>query len=285
MNHTPWTKKDSSFPSDRIRPTYRSSTPPSKQSKGKGSAKEKEPPKSKAVRRLEGLVNGLKTSAGKQKDPKGGCFCQARSHDLSTFTPICRACGLILCTVNLPYYACPHCTSPLLTPSAISSLATHLEDEIGETIAKEIEAREKAIEEARRAAGAFPSLSGSSSPASSLLALPQSDSSVRSANQTHKVLSLNQKTKRVTVSSYTSTPAHSRPQSVKEEEDEEPSRMPAPPSEVEYVRGKADPSRPWADLRGDVVGPVYVAVPVMETNEGGSKVRHRSKKKKAPEPN
>jgi len=72
MHQRPWAKNSSSFPSDRIR-----STPPSNigtNNKGKGKAKD--PPKSKEVRKLEKLADGVRGSSGMEKDPKGGCFCQ-----------------------------------------------------------------------------------------------------------------------------------------------------------------------------------------------------------------
>ncbi|EPQ56772.1 hypothetical protein GLOTRDRAFT_19773, partial [Gloeophyllum trabeum ATCC 11539] len=93
------------------------------------------------------------------RDPKGGCFCKARIHDLSPYTPICKSCGLVLCAVNLPFYACPSCAAPLMAPSAREALALQLSDQIDATLAREEAARLQALEDARKAAGAFPSLS------------------------------------------------------------------------------------------------------------------------------
>ncbi|KAF9236752.1 hypothetical protein BU15DRAFT_89038 [Melanogaster broomeanus] len=230
MHRTGWSKPGGSLPSDRIRPQQ----PSTQQSKGKGKAAPAGPPKSRAVGTLESLADGIRKSSGRDKDPKGGCFCQARQHDLSSYVPLCQQCGLILCMLNLPYYACPHCSGVLLD-------AFHpLEEELSRQIAKEEAERQRAIDEARIAAGAFPMLPGSQSPRASPPPPPQ----------THKVLSLNSKTKRVTVSSYTNSPVPSRPASRSEDVvPEEQQRVPPPPH----------PARPWVNLR---VGELrYVAAP------------------------
>lgn len=80
MHHTAWTKpKGGILPSDRIPPKTQ---PPSQMSKGtnkgKGKNKQKdaEMPKSKEVRGLEKLRDDLRKASGKERDPKGGCFCQ-----------------------------------------------------------------------------------------------------------------------------------------------------------------------------------------------------------------
>ncbi|TDL19370.1 hypothetical protein BD410DRAFT_680526, partial [Rickenella mellea] len=93
-----------------------------------------------------------------EKDPLGGCFCQARSHTLSLYTPICFYCGLILCKQNLPYHACPHCSTVLLSEAKSSALIDQLERNVTETLANEAAERDRVAEEARRAAGAFPTL-------------------------------------------------------------------------------------------------------------------------------
>lgn len=77
MNHTPWTKKTSSFPSDRIRPKAPTDTKANVKATGK--RRQDEPTKSKEVRKLESLLKALQEPAevGKraEKDPNGGCFC------------------------------------------------------------------------------------------------------------------------------------------------------------------------------------------------------------------
>jgi hypothetical protein len=64
------------MPSDRLRPAQRPQHTPQKQSKAKG--KTQEPSKSKAIRKLESLAEGVRKSSGREKDPKGGCFCQGK---------------------------------------------------------------------------------------------------------------------------------------------------------------------------------------------------------------
>ncbi|KAI0915261.1 hypothetical protein AcV5_005427 [Taiwanofungus camphoratus] len=249
MYSTAWTK-GSSLPSDRIPP------PKANTSSSKGKAKQKDPPRSKKVRRLEDLRNNLRNSNGTERDPKGGCFCQARVHKLSSYTPICKNCGLILCELHLPYYACPHCAAPLLTPSAHDALVATIETQIADTLAKEEEERERAIEEARAAAGAFPSLSAAAS------GNPVPDPlSAHPANQTHKVLSLNAKTKKATVSSYAppAIPRAASRDNDPKEEAEEQERVPPPPPSVVFVDRNLDPRRPWANLRNSTV--TYVPLP------------------------
>ncbi|KAJ6610627.1 hypothetical protein B0H10DRAFT_1811297 [Mycena sp. CBHHK59/15] len=273
MHQTPWTKKASSIPSDRIRPASQPASNVPKNSKGKSKgAAAVEPPKSKAVRQLESVRNGLTTSSGNGKDPQGGCFCQAREHSLSTYAALCRACGLILCSTNLPQFACPHCSTPLLTGSLRDSLVARLESQISETLAKEALLRDRAVEEARRAAGAFPTLANPGGAARGPPPPPQ----------TRTVMSLNSKTKKVMVSSFTTpSPSPSRPASRAESVEEEPTRAPRPPTEVPFaVAAKLDPLRPWKDLSGG--GATYVPAPSLDDGDearGAVKKRRRGKGK------
>ena len=157
-----------------------------------------------------------------------------------------------------------------------------LESQISNLIAKETWEREQAVEEARKAAGAFPTLAGVS--AGSIGQPSPVSGALRPMNQTHKVLSLNSKTKKVTVSSYPTTPVPSRPVSRGQPVEEEV-RVPPPPVEVIFARKPIDPARPWADLRGD--GAKYVAVSRVDdeaTLKGTGRKRRRNKGKlKEPE--
>ncbi|KAI8974575.1 hypothetical protein BD414DRAFT_498096 [Trametes punicea] len=247
MHHTAWTKKTSSVPSDWIPPKAQAHAV---SAKSKGKQKDNALPKSKEVRKLEKLRDDLRKASGRDKDPKGGCFCQARMHPLSLYNPICRSCGLILCELNLPNFACPHCGGILLLPAARDMILQTLESRIAETIAKEEEERQRAIEEARDAEGAFPTLSAAASRAGT--PGPGSDAqSSHPVNQTHKVLSLDSKTRKVKVSSYT-PPAVSRAAStekINKEAEPEHKRVPAPPAEV-VCSSAPDPRRPWANTRG-----------------------------------
>ncbi|KAJ6515775.1 hypothetical protein C8R45DRAFT_810804 [Mycena sanguinolenta] len=257
MQQTPWTKKSSSVPSDRIRPSPPPASNPGKNSKGKGKTVVSEPPKSKAVRHLESLKNGLSASSGNpRKDPKGGCFCQAREHPLSTYSALCRNCGLVFCEINLPQYSCPHCSASLLTNTQRDALIARLEEQIEETLTKEALLRERAAEEARRAAGAFPTLGNATS-------RPPPPA----APQTRTVISLSSKTKKVTVSSFTTpSPSPSRPASRAESPEEEAVRVRAPPAEVPFApAAKVDPLRPWKDLSGG--GAIYIPPPNLDDAE------------------
>ncbi|KAG7092865.1 hypothetical protein E1B28_009178 [Marasmius oreades] len=278
MYKTAWTGSASSLPSDRIKPSYSNTSTPRNQGKGKGKGRETPPPKSKQVREIESLLNALRASNAPIRDPKGGCFCQAREHALSPYTPICRSCGLILCILNSPQYCCPSrtCLSSLLSysPHAKESLLHQLESRLSETLAKEAAERERVIEEAKRETGAFPSL-----PGSSLSSASGSPASTRpSTPQQHKVLSLNSKTKRVIVTTTTTTMKPSRPNNEKENEgdlEEEVLRVPPPPSQVTFAKGKPDPSRPWKNYRDGSVKYVSAA------KEKAKKKEERKQNKKA----
>ncbi|KAF8958672.1 hypothetical protein BDZ97DRAFT_1588318, partial [Flammula alnicola] len=244
MYRTAWSKQNSSLTSDRIKPVTKTSNNVAK-SKGKGKQQQPvEPPKSKEVQRLETLLEGVQKSTGQDRDPKGGCFCLARIHELSPYIPICPFCGLILCSVNLPQYSCPHCANNLMAGTVCESLISQLDTQLASTIAKEIADKERALEEAQRAAGAFPQLLGSPSQS---LARPQATIPPPS-RQTHKVMSLTS-SKRVLVSSYTTTPVSSRPVSRNEEaEEKEPRRIPPPPSEPTHADRRPSSHRLWENL-------------------------------------
>ncbi|KAI6154871.1 hypothetical protein BKA82DRAFT_132754 [Pisolithus tinctorius] len=232
MHRTPWTSSGS-LTSDRIpaRPL-----PAKQQAKGKGQG----PPKSKAVSALETRLHNVEYASGKEKDPKGGCFCLARDHDLSTYVPLCYGCGLVLCNLNLPHYACPHCGESFLDNSRRPALVAQIQEELRMQVVKEDEERQRAIVEARKAEGAFPMLPGAGGTQGArkgTAAGPQAS---------HKVMSLNNTTKKVTVSSYTNTPVSSRPPSPTPEE---PHRIPPPPKEISYVKQPPDPAHPWKNMQ------------------------------------
>lgn len=285
MHHqTAWTKKASSLPSDRIAPRNAPKKP--KQSANRSPAGSDVGgvvgvSKSKDVRRLETLRDGLQSlvSSGRTpgKDPKGGCFCQgmsipssdqlrahemrlpARSHTLSSYTPVCTNCGLPLCTLNLPIHACPSCRSALLSLPALQALLATVEKELQETLQREEDERRKKEQERQRIEGGFPTLE--SAGLSTNLAVQAAPP------QAHKVLSLNSKTKRVVVSSYTEKPkrtpsssqAGSRADSPVDLEASLPPRVPPPPSQVPLFTISANKlkDRPWANAREEVsyVGP------------------------------
>ncbi|KAF7296225.1 zf-C2HC5 domain-containing protein [Mycena chlorophos] len=257
----------SSLPSDRLKPAPRQQPSSSGGKKGKGNATPPaEPPKTRAVKELEGLIAGLNAMERDKPvpDPKGGCFCQARAHSLSPHTPLCRSCGLVHCMANPPQHACPSCGSSLLTETQRTTLIGKLQTQLADTLASEDRARLQAAEEARRAIGAFPTLSGA--PPTAVPALQQP--------QTRTVLSLNSKTKRVTVSAYTkvaSTPSSSAPSSRPVTPELDPPRVPAPASTVAFAtRARVDAARPFIDLSGN--GAVYIPPADLGDGEGGDGV-------------
>lgn len=175
-----------------------------------------------------------------------------------------------------------------MTDHIRTSLTSRLEQQLSEQLAKEERDREQAIEDARKAAGAFPTLGGLAAPVP--LSVDAAAFNPRPANQTHKVLSLgNTGTKkgkgRVTVTSYTTTPVPSRPlsrASPAEEVDPEPVRIPKPKDGVPFV-GKLDATRPWADLRNNEEVR-YIPAPTIEGStrtgevKGGPEKRSRRNK-------
>ncbi|KAI0825596.1 hypothetical protein BC629DRAFT_1448657 [Irpex lacteus] len=280
-HRTAWSHKSSTLPSDRI-----SSPRPSKQVAAKGKQKQTENaiPKSKEVLRLEGLRDGL-ASLGDGvpvTDPTAWLHSlndnPARQHDLSKYTPICTHCGLILCTLNLPHCACPSCKSALLTPPARLSLLHTLEQSIADTLAREERQREEAAEEVRRAAGAFPTLAAANVNAtgggSTLDAHP--------VNQPHKVLSLNSKTRKVTVASYTQRALPPTSTALKTQQpmkEPEPVRVPRPPAEVPFVSKEPQFERPWYNGRPGGRPVHYIAKVEQSTGGEGSQSRRRRKGK------
>ncbi|KAK0207332.1 hypothetical protein IW262DRAFT_658697 [Armillaria fumosa] len=241
---TPWSSSGS-LPSDRIKPRHTSQPQPKKQKQKPQAA----PPKSKQLTALESLLHAVQSTSIPVPDPKGGCFCQAKEHPLSLYTPACLTCGLVLCGLNPPQHACPHCHHPP-APRTTESTIVRLEREIGELRRREEEARERA----RKAVGAFPALGGGGG--GSGRATPPSQ---------HRVLSVNSKTKKVTVSSSsyssTPTPVASRPGTP------EPLRVPPPPTEVVYAKRKVDPSRPYANYGGGAAR--YVPDKIKGKGRGG----------------
>lgn len=242
MHRTRWTSPGY-LTSDRIPARHfpTSTTPAKQQAKGKGQAG---PPKSKSVLALENRLHNVEYASGKEKDPKGGCFCLAREHGLSTYVPLCCSCGLVLCELNLPHYACPHCGESFLGNTRRPALVAQIKKELSAQIAKEGEERERVIEDARKAEGAFPMLPGASGTQGARR--PAGKGAAVGSQSSHKVLSLNSTTKKVTVSSYTSTPVSSRPPSPTPEE---PRRVPPPPREINYVKEPPDPAHPWKNMQ------------------------------------
>jgi hypothetical protein len=205
---------------------------------------------------------------------------EARGHPISPYTPICFRCGLILCNVNLPQFACPHCASPLVSPSERDTLIKRLENQIVDTLAKEAAERERLIAEARQAAGAFPTLSSTvqpnysaSSSSSSLHLLPPEP-------PVHKVLSLNSKTKRPVLSTFTrktSSPAASNAPSRNEVEDE-PDRLPPPPKEVSFSKSHPDPLHLWTDVNPGTTALRYIPLKQTRPDNSGGKQRRKGGK-------
>jgi hypothetical protein len=97
-------------------------------------------------------------------------------------------------------------------------------------------------------------------------------------------MSLNSRTKKVTVSSFSTplpSPSSSRPASRAESIEEEPLRVGKPPAQVPFVAAaKQEPLRPWTDLMGG--GAEYIPPPSLDDDEdakGTGKKRRQNKAK------
>lgn len=128
------------------------------------------------------------------------CLCQGEKHALAPYAPLCVSCGLILCSALVPapispHSACPSCSaSPILPSHTRTQLLSEMVD-TRERLVEEQQSREaeRRAEVARqRSAGvdsAFPTLGQAPAPA------PAASASKRS-----RVLHLDMKTHKVTVS-------------------------------------------------------------------------------------
>ena len=122
-----------------------------------------------------------------------------------------------------------------MTDAQRESVVNQIDLQLASTITQEAEQKQHALEEAKKLVGAFPSLSGSPAPASSISP---------AALQTHKVMSFKQNNK-VVVSSYTPVISTS---STADELEDEPDRIPPPPSDPLFSRILPTHDRPWENL-------------------------------------
>ena len=203
----------------------------------------------------------------------------ARIHALSEYTPLCSSCGLVLCALQPPHRPCPHCSTPLLAPSARAALLAQLEELRAQVLKEEAEAREREAEELRLAEGSFPALSGSgfgsgSGPGGGV-GITAGGVSTRGGARGgigvaggglggagHRVLLVDSRTKRVKVESYSrSGGLESEDEELGEAEAEAgiDERVPPPAREVEYVRVQRGPATRWVDLKGGDGTVKYVA--------------------------
>ena len=121
-----------------------------------------------------------------------------------------------------------------MTDAQQETIVNQIDLQLASTISQEAEQKQHALEEAKKLVGAFPSLSGSPAP---------QPSKSPAALQTHKVMSLKQNNK-VVVSSYTPV----LPTSNSDELEDEPNRIPPPPSDPLFSRILPTRDRPWENL-------------------------------------
>ncbi|KAK4049911.1 hypothetical protein OIO90_005300 [Microbotryomycetes sp. JL221] len=86
------------------------------------------------------IEHNLKLLEPGSKLAKRSCFCQARQHSLSRFSPMCHSCALVLCSLNSPISPCPSCqTIPISNNSTtLVNLKTNLLNEKNGLIEKEM---------------------------------------------------------------------------------------------------------------------------------------------------
>jgi hypothetical protein len=120
-----------------------------------------------------------------------------------------------------------------MTDAQRESIVNQIDLQLASTITQEAVQKQHALEEARKLVGAFPSLSGSPAP----------ESSISPILQTHKVMSFKQNNK-VVVSSYTPV----LPTSNTDELEDEPDHIPPPPSDPLFSRILPTRDRPWENL-------------------------------------
>ncbi|QRW02693.1 Zinc finger, C2HC5-type protein [Ceratobasidium sp. AG-Ba] len=248
-----------SLTSDMLSPRRPSPAPPQNQaktSKPKTNAASSELLKSREVKRLERLIDEVSTGVvDSRAASKPGCFCLAKTHALSAYVPLCKFCGIILCSLHNPALPCPSCSSPLLPPATRNALLAQLEQELANQLVLEAEKREEQMRAAREielhnsGGGHFPTLTGKPDARSAQTQAPR------------KVLSLNSSTKKATLSTFMAVPSPpaSNPASGRASPVE--NRIPAPiqaPVALELTPEMKllARQRPWADWQDPT--PIYV---------------------------
>ncbi|WVQ78010.1 hypothetical protein IAT38_000091 [Cryptococcus sp. DSM 104549] len=240
--------------------------------KGKGKAQAEkiwDVPKSKEVKRIEGLVSSLRqvqNRGGKALDGEGpGCFCHSRIHPPSPYTPLCQSCGLIVCALHPAFLPCPSCSQPLYTPAQLSRLILRVETDLEDQLDNEkvaAEAAERAHQAELMAAaggGAFPTLPGAGPGSSSSAGGP--------GGQARKVISIGANPKgkgraTVTTTTYRTAP----PPSARRPPTPPPTDiMPRPPAAPvdnakvqkelqKLLKWREEYGRPWGDMKADKRG-------------------------------
>ncbi|KAG8714588.1 hypothetical protein FRC09_017460 [Ceratobasidium sp. 395] len=265
-NSTPWARRAGGLTSDMLTPRRTSPAPPKNQPKNtkiQTSANSLEQLKSREVKRLEKLIDEVSTGVVDSRVAS-----KPGTHGLSSYTPLCNFCGIILCSLHNPALPCPSCSSPLLPPATRNAVLAQLEQELVTHLSLEAEKRAEELRLAREfelhqsGGGHFPTLNG------------QPDPRAIQAQGPRKVLSLNSSTKKATLSTFIAVPSppSSNPASGRASPVE--NRIPAPvqaPVTLELTPEMKllARQRPWVDLQDPT--PVYVPLEVTSpppTEEG-----------------
>ncbi|GAA5933760.1 uncharacterized protein JCM15063_001411 [Sporobolomyces koalae] len=92
---------------------------------------------------LREIDRDLRNFATTTSAKRSACFCSARQHPLSLYTPICPRCALVLCQLNQPNSPCPSCShSHLLSPALLSSYVAQLEQRRAAILEREQQRRD-----------------------------------------------------------------------------------------------------------------------------------------------
>ncbi|KIR58663.1 hypothetical protein I314_05502 [Cryptococcus bacillisporus CA1873] len=247
--------------------------------KGKGKVEKIwDVPKSKEVKKIEAIIASLRSI--QESGPKSGegynCFCQARLHTLSPYTPICQTCGLIICTLHAPHLPCPSCAHPLYNAAQLSrlilkvetDLENQLEKERMEELGRERERQEMLLAES--GGGQFPSLTAGSASATGTNNVPLGGA--------RKVISIGAKDKEkgramVTATTYRnwSSTSSRRPKTPPPENImPRPRSIPVDQNKAEkeltkVLNWRKEEGRPWGNMKAEKRGDAmkYVGVDVI----------------------
>lgn len=236
----------------------------------------------------------VSVKVGAASSPRKHLLTAARVHPLSTYTPQCSSCGLILCSLQPAHAPCPSCMRPTLSPPALARLIQRVEGDVAAQLSHEQDERDETERKRKErlliasGGGAFPTLPGGA---------PRAPASA--ADAARRVLTINKPAKgkgrtTVTATTYTSTPASSKPKAKEPETpvDDSVPRPRSPPLDekrVDKELAKAlawrdENDRPWADPKAERRGEMWDYIPplVIElAGEEGTGRRRRARQKKA----
>ncbi|ORX39792.1 hypothetical protein BD324DRAFT_234906 [Kockovaella imperatae] len=259
-------------------------------------------PRSKDVKRLEEIREKLlavQEGNGKvQAKPYPECFCQARNHPLSSYTPICQHCGLVVCSLHSVYLPCPSCQNLLFSPAQLARILLTIEMDIKTQLAIE-KAERDAIERERQerlvaesGGGAFPTLNGGPPrPTPVPAALPAQERRVLTLGKGKGGKGRGRATLTTTTIRPIASPSTTPGEPVTPPPDDIYPRPRSPPLDIVRVakelgrvmQWREEEDRPWGKLKADKGGGAplaYVELPIEHFIEDHVEGRRKAAKKK-----